>query len=125
MNRWIDSKEFDSNKYSSNNSKGWAREVDLEYPEELRQLHNDYPLVPDEIEIKEKTLSRYQVMIADLYNISIVKGKKLVTDFFDKEKYELYYHNLQLYLRLGLHCLLGLSQSQWLKPYVEFNIKKE
>ena len=43
-------------------------------------------------------------MIADLYNISIGNGKKLVTDFFDKEKYELYYHNLQLYLRLGLHC---------------------
>ena len=27
-------------------------------------------------------------------------------------------------MRLGFHCLLGLSQSQWLKPYVEFNIKK-
>ena len=33
---------------------------------------------------------------------------------------------MQLYLRLGLelnkiHRLLGFNQSQWLKPYVEFN----
>ena len=27
---------------------------------------------------------------------------KLVTNFFDKEKYELHYENFQIYLRLGL-----------------------
>ena len=36
--------------------------------------------------------------------------------------------NLQFYLRLGLklkkHCVLDFNQSQWLKPYVEFNIQK-
>ena len=25
-------------------------EVDLEYPKELRELHNDYPLAPNKIE---------------------------------------------------------------------------
>ena len=33
---WIDPKEFDLNKYISNNSKGCVLEVDLEYPKELR-----------------------------------------------------------------------------------------
>ena len=47
------------NKYSSNNSKGCVLEVDLEYPKELRELPNDYPLAPDRIEIKRKILSDY------------------------------------------------------------------
>ena len=64
------------NKYSSNNSKGCVLEVDLEYPRELRELPNDYPLAPDRIEIKRKILSDYQLKIADLYNISIGNAKK-------------------------------------------------
>ena len=33
----IDPKEFNLNKYTSNSSKGCVLEVDLEYPEELRE----------------------------------------------------------------------------------------
>ena len=47
-------------------------------------------------------LSEYQLKIADLYNIPIGNVKKLVPNFFDKEKYVIHYENLQLYLRLGL-----------------------
>ena len=44
----------------------------------------------------------YQLKIADLYNIPIGNVKKLVLNFFDKEKYVIHCKNLQLYLRLGL-----------------------
>ena len=64
-------------------------EVDLEYPKELHQLHNDYPLAPDKIEIKEEMLSNYQLHIGDFYNIPIGNVKKLVPNFFVKEKYVL------------------------------------
>ena len=57
--KWIDPKEFDLNKYSSNSSKWCVLEVDLEYPKELRELHNDYPLAPDKIVIKREMLSDY------------------------------------------------------------------
>ena len=67
--KWIDPKEFDLNKYTSNSSKGCVIEVDLEYPKELRELNNDYPLAPDKIEIKREMLSDYQLKIADHYNI--------------------------------------------------------
>ena len=36
--KWVDSKEFGLNKYTSNSSKGCVFEVDLEYPKELREL---------------------------------------------------------------------------------------
>ena len=44
-------------------------------------------------------LSEYQLKIADLYNISIGNVKKIVPNFFDKEKYVLHYQNLELCLR--------------------------
>ena len=69
--KWIDTEEFNLNKYTSNSSKGCILEVDLKYPKELRELHSDYPLAPDKIEIEKEMLSKYQLNIADLYNIPI------------------------------------------------------
>ena len=45
--KWVYSKEFDLNKYTSNSSKGCVHKVHLEYPQELQELHNYYPLAPD------------------------------------------------------------------------------
>ena len=53
----IDSKEFDLNKYNSNNSKVCVLKVDLENPKELLELHNHCPLAQDIIEIKKEILS--------------------------------------------------------------------
>ena len=91
--QWIDPKELDLNKYTSNSLKGCVLEVGLKYPKELRELHNDYPLAPAKIEIKREMLSDYQLKVADLCNILIANIKKLVPNFYEK---------LQLYLRLGL-----------------------
>ena len=53
----------------------------------------------------------------------------IFNNFLDREKFVLFYGNLQLYLRLGfklkkLHGVLEFNQSQWLKPFVQFNILK-
>ena len=77
-------------------------EIDLEYPKESQELHNDCRLAPDEIEIKTEMLSEYQLKIADLNNIHHDNVKKLVFNFSDKEKYVIHYEDLQLYLILGL-----------------------
>ena len=97
--KWIDPKEFDLNKYTSNSSNGTVLEVVLEYPNQLCQLNNDYPLAQDKMEIK-KEISTYQLMIADLYNIPIGNIEKFVPNYFYKERYVLYYGNLQLNVRL-------------------------
>ena len=97
--KWLDPKEFDLNKSSSNSAKGCDLEVDFEYAKKLCELHNNYLLVPDKIEMK-KEMSNYQLKIADFCSISIGNVKKLLSKFFDKVKYVLHYENLQLYIRL-------------------------
>ena len=98
---------------------GCFLKIDLEYPKELRELHNDYPLAPDKIEIKIEILPNYQLKIAEFYNIPIGNVKRLVPNLFNVLHYEI----LQLYRRLGLklHHVLDFSQSQWFKSYIEFN----
>ena len=75
--KWIDPKDFDLNKYTSNSSKVFVVKVDLGYPKELRELHNDYPLAPLKIEIKKELLSEDQLKIAVLYNIPLGNVKKI------------------------------------------------
>ena len=74
-------------------------------------------------------LFKYQSTSADFYNIPIGNIKKLLSNFFDKEKYVLHYKNLQLYLKPGLklkkiNCVLELNLSQWLKPFVKINTQQ-
>ena len=69
--KWADPKDFDLNKYTSNSLKGCVVKVDLEYPKDLQELHNDYPLASDKIEIKRGMLPDYQLKISDFYNIPI------------------------------------------------------
>ena len=127
--KWIGSKEFELINYTSKISQGCDLEVNLECAKEIKELHTDYLLAPDKIEIKTEMLSNYQLKIADLYNIPIGNVKKLVSNFFDKEKYVIHNENLKLYLGLGLklktiHRVLEFNQSQSLRQHVEFNTQK-
>ena len=47
------------------------KKVDLEYPDELHNLHNDYPLSPEKLEITQNMLSKYCSDIANKYGIKI------------------------------------------------------
>ena len=38
---------------------GYFLEVDLEYPDELHELHNDYPLAPEKLTVSSDILSKY------------------------------------------------------------------
>ena len=49
--KWVNLNDFDSNKHGSDSSESCVLEVDLECPEELHKLHNDYPLAPAKKEI--------------------------------------------------------------------------
>ena len=126
---WLTEEEVDLSKYNDESEKGLILEVDLEYPQELHDLHNDYPLAAEKIKVTEDMLSPYCRKIAEKFRVKVGLVGKLVPTLSNKERYVLHYHNLQLYMSLGLkltkiHRALEFNQSPWLKPYIDFNTKK-
>ena len=89
--KWLDPENID--KYDYISSRDCILEVNLGYPKELYKLHNDYPLAPNKLEIEKEMISDYQLKIADDYIISNRNVKKLVSNFFSKEKYFLHNKN--------------------------------
>ena len=130
--KWMTDKEIskiDLGKYKADGKKGLILEVDLEYPKELHDLHNDYPIAPEKVKVSNDMLSAYCKKITKKYNISTGLVSKLIPTLRDKKEYMLHYRNLQLYLNLGLkikkvHRVLKFDQSPWLKQYIDFNTKK-
>ena len=53
-------------------------EVDLECPDKLHNLHNDYTLAPEKLEINQNILSKYCFDIANKYGIKTGGVNKLV-----------------------------------------------
>ena len=108
---------------------GYILEVDLEYPDELHELHNDYPLAPEKLAVSSDMLLGYCKKIADKYQIKVGDVKKLIPNLGNKTKYVVHYRNLQLYLSLGMkltkiHRVLKFKQSDWMKKYIDFNTEK-
>ena len=81
-------------------------EVDLEYPHELHDLHNDYPLAPDHLEMGGVS--------------------KLIPNFYSKEKYVIHYETLRTYVKYGIkitkiHRGIVFHDSPWMKEYIVKN----
>ena len=103
--KWLSKEEidkFDLNSIGENSSIGYILEVDLEYPSELHDLHNYYPLAPEKLEITQHMLSKYCSDIADEYGIKTGSVNKLVPNLGNKSKYVVRCRNLHLYLSLGM-----------------------
>ena len=77
---------------------GYFFKVDLEYPDELHELHNDYPIAPEKLAVFREMLSKYCRRIADKYDIKVNDAKKLTPNLGSKTNYVVLYRNLQLYL---------------------------
>ena len=86
--------------------KGYIFEVDLEYPSDLWDLHNDYPLAPE------------------LMNVNGVE--KLICHFKPRKNYVIHYRALRQCLELGMkitavHRGISFYQSPWMEPYIRKN----
>ena len=63
--------EFNINSINEKSDTGYFLEVDLEYPDELQKLYNDYLLAPEKLTTPSDMLSKYCKEIADKYKIKV------------------------------------------------------
>ena len=109
--KWMTNKEIE-NIFNNQIVQVWNKnpcilEVDLEYPEELHDLHNDYPLCPERVECDRGV-------------------KKLIPNLRHKNNYVIHYKNLMQCLRLGMklkkiHRGIKFIETAFLKPYIDKN----
>ena len=88
--------------YPDDNPVGYFVEVDLHYPANLHDYHQDFPLAPSKNIVEDDWLSDYQVNLRESHNLPPSKVPKLLQTFFDKDHYVLHYKLLKLYVNLGL-----------------------
>ena len=109
--KWMTNQEIE-NIFNNRIVQVWEKtpcilEVDLEYPEELHDLHNDYPLCPERVECDHGV-------------------KKLIPNLRHKNNYVIHYKDLIQCLRLGMklkkiHRGIKFTETAFLKPYIDKN----
>ena len=109
--KWMTNKEIE-NLFNNQIVQVWEKtpcilEVDLIYPKELHDAHNDYPLCPERVECDRGV-------------------KKLIPNLRHKNNYVIHYKKLMQCLRLGMklkkiHRGIKFTEAAFLKPYIDKN----
>ena len=104
--KWVDVNPNEISELATRTDKGYILEVDVSYPKELHNQHNDLPFMCERMEINGV--------------------EKLVPNLRDKKNYVIHIQALNQALQHGLrldriHRVIEFDQSPWLKTYIDFN----
>ena len=106
--KWVDVKPDDVGKLTNSSEKGYTLEVDVHYPRELHDCHNDLPFMCEHM---------------------VIKGvEKLIPNVYYKKRYVIHITTLEQALKHGLvlehiHRAIEFKESAWIKEYIDFNTK--
>ena len=118
--KWVDIKNLEQRpqnlkktidlmmKRDKDSDRGYLLEVDVNYPKELHDDHNDLPFMCEKIKVNGV--------------------EKLVPNLCNKEKYVIHIKALKQALDHGLvlkkiHRAIEFKQSAWMKEYIDFNTR--
>ena len=106
--KWVEVKPGEISKLAKLENKGYLLEVDVKYPKELHDFHNELPFMC-------KKLKTNGV-------------EKLVPNLFNKKKYVIHIRALDQALKHGLilekiHRAIEFDQSDWMKGNIDFNTR--
>ena len=104
---------------------GYFLEVDLKYPDKIKEKTKNFPFCPENKKINPDKYNDYMKKKPKNYT----KSKKLICDWTDKKKYLIHYRMLKFYVRHGMivekiHEIISFKQSRWLEKYISFNTQK-
>ena len=104
--KWVDVNPNEISELATRTDKGYILEVDVSYPKDLHDSHNDLPFMCERMEINGV--------------------EKLVPNLRDKKNYVIHIQALNQALQHGLrsdriHQAMEFNQSPWLKTYIDFN----
>ena len=106
--KWVDVKPDNIPKLANAADIGYLLEVDVHYPTELHDYHNDLPFMCE---------------------CMIINGvEKLIPNLYYKKRYVIHIRVLEQALKHGLvleciHRAIEFKQSAWMKEYIDFNTK--
>ena len=106
--KWVDVKPDEIHKLSKRTDFGYLLEVDVKYPTEIHDSHNELPFMCEKIKINGVT--------------------KLTPNLNGKLRYVVHIRALKQALDHGLilekiHRVIEFEQSAWMKPYIDFNMQ--
>ena len=104
--KWVDVNPNEISELATRTDKGYLQEVDVSYPKDLHNSHNDLPFMCERMEINGVEM--------------------LVPNLRDKKSYVIHIQALNQVLQHGLrldriHQAIEFDQSPWLKTYIDFN----
>ena len=104
--RWIDIKPDVISKLAAHTDKGYMLQVNVSYPREFHNSHNDLPFMCERLKIGSV--------------------EKLVPNPGNKKNYAIHIQALNQALKHRLileriHRTIEFNQSAWMKPYINFN----
>ena len=104
--KWLTEEEINEMMEDHTKIESFTLKVDLEYPEELHDLHNDYPLAVESVKVDGV--------------------KKLIPNLHDKINYTAYYGLLRFFLKHGMilkkiHKGISYVEKDFMKEFIDIN----
>ena len=109
-----------------NNPYGFVIECDLEYPAEIKDKTENFPLCPYQTNADQECFSEYMNSVK---HPNYKPTEKLMCDLTNKQIYMIHYRMFKFYTKMGMrvtdiHTIYGIKQSPWLEKYVTHNTQK-
>ena len=108
------------------NEYGYFIECDLEYPAEIKEKTENFPLCPYQTKADPECFSDYMNSVKQP---NYKPTEKLMCDLTNKQKYMIHYRMFKSYTKMGMkvtkiHTIYRLKQSLWLEKYIIHNTQK-
>ena len=134
--KWVDEETLEhlSNaenilKLDSEGDVGYYFEIDLIYPDNIKNNTKDFPLAPESGYVSEDMFSPFMKQLRETLDFKFRPTRKLLMTQTDRYNYRVHYSILKFYLEMGMkirkvHRIIQFNQKPFLKPYIDYNSRK-